>query len=525
MTDEKTELQEILLEAPVKEVTLLEDRGQVVREGRIDLPRGRVRVKVEDVAPVMADKTLALEVVSGPEGLRSAQVRVVRELRRRSEHRPEDVALIEEELRKVEEERGVQEARERLLDQELEGMGSAGDRFLDELSQDVSWGRHDPGDWSKGLQTMRDRIGTLRAERLAVRFLREDLDEKARDLRARREALLSPAADFGAAIEADLVLPTAGPCTLRFQYIVPGACWRPQHTARLLRSEKGYTLRFQMDGCVWQNTGESWDEVRLLFSTQRPSLGTEPPLLASDLLHVQPKPEHVVVEARDRTIETTGLGGGAREAPEVPGIDDAGESLTLAAKHTASVPSDGRPSRAPIMEFTAPAEASLVCYPELARAVILKCTAENASDRPLLAGPVDLALESGFVGRTSALYVAPGEKFEIGFGPDPELRVHRRLEEVPHEKGMLSKWVKTDHTRTLTLSNIGAEEKAFDLTERIPVSEVEQVKIVFDPKSTVPGATPDENGFVTWKIRLEAGGTATHTLRYVLEKHHDVAGI
>jgi len=52
----------VRLDAPVTEVTVLEDRAQVVREGRADLPAGRVRVRVAGVSPVLADKTLALSL-------------------------------------------------------------------------------------------------------------------------------------------------------------------------------------------------------------------------------------------------------------------------------------------------------------------------------------------------------------------------------------------------------------------------------------------------------------------------------
>ncbi|MCP4660048.1 MAG: hypothetical protein GY856_31995, partial [bacterium] len=49
----------IVLDAPAAEVTLLEDRAQILRRGTVALPAGRVILRVADVAPVLSDKSLS----------------------------------------------------------------------------------------------------------------------------------------------------------------------------------------------------------------------------------------------------------------------------------------------------------------------------------------------------------------------------------------------------------------------------------------------------------------------------------
>ena len=113
---------EILLETAVREVVLMEDRAQVVREGKADLPAGRVRLRVEGVAPVLADKTLAVSVLSGPTGTEVVQAKVKRILQRRAEHRPEDVAAVEAELEAEGEKAEINGNRRQLLEEELDGL-------------------------------------------------------------------------------------------------------------------------------------------------------------------------------------------------------------------------------------------------------------------------------------------------------------------------------------------------------------------------------------------------------------------
>ena len=79
-----------------------------------------------------------------------------------------------------------------------------------------------------------------------------------------------------------------------------------------------------------------------------------------------------------------------------------------------------------------------------------------------------------------------------------------------------------DHQDAVFLSgNLGTEPRSFTVRERLPVSEVEQVKVKFDP-ATTGDIEPDDNGFVTWPITLPGAGNATRKLRYSILKRRNV---
>ena len=234
----------------------------------------------------------------------------------------------------------------------------------------------------------------------------------------------------------------------------------------------------------------------------------------------------MVVEVRDQVIEDTGHGQGAGSADaEMPGIDDGGEALNLRAISPADVPSDGRPYRVEIFTLETAIEGALVCMPELTRAVIHKTSQTNTSKNPLLAGPVDLIRESGKIGNTVIPYVAPGEAFDLGWGPDPELRVQRWQTEGETDSKALSTWEETRKTTTVALSNIGSETRKLVLRERIPVSEIEAVEIRFDRDSTTEKVQPDENGFIEWQVKLDPFGRSSYEFAYVLRKKKAVTGV
>jgi uncharacterized protein (TIGR02231 family) len=432
--------------------------------------------------------------------------------------------VLDEDLEALAVERAEVAARRDARAKELDGLRELGELTLGEIAEDAAWDRGTPAAWAEALSRLGAAEQSRTAEIVALDFELADLDEEMGRKRARRTALDDPGVHDAATLELDVGVENAGELELSVSYVVPGACWRPRHTARLL-SGSAPRVRFECEGSAWQSTGEDWTDVTLCFSTERLSLGAEPPLLSTDVLSVARKSPALTVEARDHRIEQAGLGADATRPQGLPGIDDGGDVQRLRGRHKASVPSDGRPYRVPLFAFDAPAQTGLTLMPELAQAVILESVQANTGASPILAGPVDLIQDSGFVGRASVLFVAPGEKFALGWGPDAALRVQREVVELEEESNLIGSW----RTRTLDvkvhLSNLGDVAKALRLTERVPVSELEKVQISTVPAETTGGKRADDRGFVVWSVTLPAFGRETVRLRYLLKKHSDVVGV
>jgi uncharacterized protein (TIGR02231 family) len=498
------------IELPIDEVTLLEDRARVVRRGTIALGAGTHRVRIDDVSPIIADKTLAAR------GARVHDVRVERRARVLAADRDAQVREIEETIEATNETLVAIARRIARIDSALALLAQAGQRTIEEISTDAAWSKPDDG-WEARIERVAENERALWSERLSL--FRKDAEvrrEQAR-LTQRKAALSTPSTDLSAAIVIDLEID--GATELTVEYVVPSACWRPYHRAE----REGSTLTFESDGCVWQNTGEDWREVSLRFSTQRPSLGVEPPRLASDELRIKRKSDAVYVEQRADVIERTGVKGAA--SPDLPGIDDAGEAIEIAAPHRATIPSDGRPHRVALGSFETELTASSFAVPELVSAVLERSVQVHEGARPILAGPVDLVREGGLIGKTSILYVACGESFELGWGPDPTLRVSREVEELSPETNLLRNWHSVTRKIVDKISNLGNMKKRIELVERVPVSEIEKVKIELDREHTTNNAAPDGDGFVRFVVELSPFGRSAIEVRYTLRRHSDVVGL
>lgn len=516
-------IQQLTLDAPVSIVTLLEDRALVRRVGQVNLTQGLWRIKVENVAPVLSDKSLRAEFTGDYPGARIDDVRVRRQMRVLEEERPEEIKALLAELRSLQNTFDNLTEDRQHQQYSFEQVCTILAHSLQELPIDAVWGQLDPKSWRDQFQTLFKQLRELRGEILNGYHNQEKLREQINDLGTRIRALSSPELLYTAHIEADLMISQAGDYEIAFDYVVPNAMWRPWHQARLLLQEKP-SLSFRVDGCVWQRTGEDWNNVDLVFSTARASLGTEPPLLADDPLNVREKSKQITLETRDQKIQTIGLGAGATPGTvELPGVDDGGEVRNLRPTNKATIPSDGRPYRVPIFSFSSEAEVEYVLMPELSCQVVLKSEQTNTAQFPILAGPVDLVRSSEFVGKTSLGFIAPGEKFALGWGPDGAMRVQRTTTQK-RKQDHLTKWNSVTTTIQLFLSNIGAESRTIKTTERVPVSELEQVKVEMIAPKTTDGIQPDENGFCTWHFTLEPYSQLQATLVYKVSAAPEVQG-
>lgn len=518
MTNSQSERR--VIEVPVVAVRVLEDRAFVRRAGRVTLEAGLVRLTVEGVAPVLVDKTLEVRVrAHGSANASLAASRVRRARIAKSDAKGEHA----ERVRAVEEARRAHQtiAIEHDVKQtELADLIATKTHLCTELAQDVGWGRDSIDRASASLDALIAREDVLRAEIAERAAARRRAERDLTDRIDREVAARHPATERRAWVELDVDVAVAGEVSVELAYLVPSAAWRPRHRATLV----GDRMVLESEAFVWQRTGEDWDDVALSFSTERPSLGVDPPTLEADRLATRKKPERVEVETRAQVVATTGLGRDEAVAPEVPGVDDGGEIRELSAEGRVRVPSDGRPHRTSI----ARAEVATTIDRVLAapsRFVIVRARATHAGPGPLLAGPVELAGTSGPIGESELRFVAPGDRFELGFGPEPAVRVVREEERLAAETKMLSSWIRTTTVVKNKLSHVGNESVRFELVERVPVSEIADVKIELDAEGTTPGATLDDDGFVRWDVVLAAGSTKTIELRWVLAKKEHVQGV
>lgn len=512
-------VQQIKLDVPPSEVTVLEDRAVVTRRTRIEVPKGSSRIVIAGASPVAVDKSLTAELDA--ELARVGDARIERSAVHEDSDAPtdqrdlgDDVEVAKQKLDRVIEARLV-----RAL--EADGLSHTLALFLAELAEDSANG-HDTATRDGEVSSLIERERELRRE-IARLGVDENVARREYDRRVeRRAAGAKPTSKHVAEIVISVVADEPGVAELVVRYVVANACWRPRH--RLTLDDAAGTLVVESRATVWQNTGESWPAVKLTLSTERPSLGTKPPALETEWLSATRKGA-LVVETREQKIEHASQGEAEKKiVDELPGIDDGGAPQRLVAAAPTTIESDGRPHSTSLFSSTSKAKIELVATPELCLAAMTRVSASNGAAHPLLSGPVELVRGGGVVGRSKLDFVAPGERFSIGFGPDPDIAVHREVLAIKDESSLLGSWQTKTHDVELKLSNLGRTPKKLSVEERVLVSEIEKVVVRVLAEKSTNQAQPDENGFVRWHFEIPPNGKQAVVLRVQIKRHSDVVG-
>jgi len=504
-------------DAPIIEVTVLEDRAVVKRRGVVELVAGSNRLRVMDVAPVLHDVSLRADSSVG----RVSDTRVRRAMRVRRQDRADEVAALEQRIRELSERFDALTERRVRAEERLRGVYDMLGKGAAEVPEDAAWGIVDPESWSQTFTSLFTRGRELQDTALASFHSQQDLQREVGQLGLQRQVLATPSHDFVAWVQIDVVAEEGGSVEITVEYVVPNAMWRPIHRARLV----GESLRFTARAAIWQNTGEDWSNVQLVLCTARSSLGTDPPLLRDDLLSAQRRSEEVVVAAREVSVNSASVGGVPSSEVDLPGVDDGGEVQNLRPQGFDTVLSTGAPVFIDVFSFEGPAARSRVAMPELSPRVFVRCVSTHSGPAPVLAGPVELVRDNGTVGWTEVLYVAPGAPFELGFGPDDSLRISRTQRVLKTETDPVDKWKRRQTRLHLYLSNLGDDGCCVELTERVPVSEIEHVKVSLIDDRTTGDPKLDAHGFVTWSVSLEPHERRRLKLGWELATAPDVKGM
>ena len=492
-----------LAPSAARTVTLYEDRAEVVRTFSVPLARGLNRVRVEGITPFVDDRSLS--VTGGTAGAKVVSTKVIRGV----EHvPPEKIAEMESAAREyarqaVDDARGGFLAREDCLRCTKLYMSLAGALAAVPPSEDLDQWMASLAEASQaldGAESRRAEFGwKARDSRRRMQLAQEALRRVRRE-KPEFHAILE------VQVESDEDVPSAA---FEVCYRTPCALWRPEYTVRLWEPESGRsqgTMEISRRAAVWQLTGESWRDVQLFFSTARPAHQAKAPMVSDDVLKLRKKtPEeikNVVVEARDQKIRTVGKG--TAGASELPGVDDGGEVRCFSAPGPCTIPSDGAAHHVDLASQKLAADVSLTACPELSQGVFLKAEARLDGTMPLLAGPVQLARGSGFVGRSSIGYIAAGDMVVLGFGTDDALRVRRSVSER-RQAATLTSRQRITRTADISLSNLSGAPKAFVVEERIPVSEIDDVKVTLEKAEGF--GRPDEDGRLKAQVSLPANGT------------------
>lgn len=183
-----------------------------------------------------------------------------------------------------------------------------------------------------------------------------------------------------------------------------------------------------------------------------------------------------------------------------------------------NIPSDGNPHKATIFHDDFSCQLNYVSIPRLVSFAYLQAQAKNPPNgATLLPGTANIFRDEMFVGTTELENIAPGQEFKLNLGIDEGIKIDRNLVERQVDKKFLGIGGnrQVNYGYRLTITNLLAQITHLELTEQIPHSRSEQIKVKLI-KST-PQIPLGEMGVLTWNLDLPANGKLEIYYEYTIE--------
>jgi uncharacterized protein (TIGR02231 family) len=345
----------------------------------------------------------------------------------------------------------------------------------------------------------------------------EELGKQLQILRASLAKIQTPHPQESLSLIVGVEVAGAGDFELELSYVVNRASWTPLYDLRFSTTNNIVNLSYLAE--VTQSTGEDWIDVSLTLSTAKPGLGTLPPKpqpwyintanppgefsrrrsAQLPTIAAQSAPLSVMNEQEDEVLQHSLI-----EADIVVAeVSKAGSVVTFQLNGGGNIPSDGAPHKTTIFNDNYPSSCDYVAMPRLVSFAYLQAKVKNsANGATLLPGKANIFRDNIFVGTTQLENIAPGQEFKVNLGIDEGLKIERDLVERQVDKKLMSSQRRTTYAYRLIITNLLNQETHLILTEQLPVSRNEQIKVRLT--RTNPQIQLEEMGILEWDLTLLA---------------------
>jgi uncharacterized protein (TIGR02231 family) len=518
------------MDAPIKRVVVYEDRAMVTRSGTVPVEAGSSQVTLNGLPPLLLDDSVRVK------GEAQSQVLIVgTEVSKAflADPRQKEFEEMENKLDSLRLENSALDDRLAALDLQKKFVASIQSSMSEKISKEMLIAAPAPESWSKVADFIYQ--GSLRAadeeRKIGVekKALARKIEAAEKELGQLRSGGARDAKSVVVTVEAEK------PATLQLEvsYVVSQATWRPVYDARADHDGGKIDLTYRSE--IRQQTGEDWKGVELALSTARPSVGGRMAELSPwylniwELSQAEGRSEMALFAAAPEAMPA----GGDTDAYKkfIPSetlqatAQKAGSAVTFAIARPQDIPSDGQFHGAAIAEKQAGAEFEYVSTPKLAEFAYLLARFQNAETYPLLAGKINLFLGQDFVGTSDLETIAPGEKAEVHFGIDEEVKVKRELVSESTETGGLFKGRPGQKMfkYRITVESFRKTKDRMTVYDQIPVSQSSDIDVELEKADPAPMKIEDKEkpGLLAWKFDLTPGAKKTIVFSFQVEYPKD----
>lgn len=316
---------------------------------------------------------------------------------------------------------------------------------------------------------------------------------------------------------------------LSYTYNVGGVYWQPFYDVKFTKptDPASFVLKAQLT----QQTGEDWNDVKLIFSTEQPNSGR----ILGNLYpyYLQPQQQHArSYRKQTNNIESISakVAGVSEDAAEygvptanatkysemtVSQITMLGKEYEVGMKHT--IISDGKEKIISLETKSTKADYKHYTIPKIGKAAYISALMSQWEDLELMDANGKIYLENNYINDTYISSSNTSDTLNLSIGQDKRVAVDRKVSKTKPEKtGLLSNTIETIVTITLSIKNNNQTPIDINVVDQIPLSNQENIKITAGDLSKAQ--YDEKTGKLTWDFSLKPLEQKTITFNYTVRQ-------
>ncbi|MEN8811094.1 MAG: DUF4139 domain-containing protein, partial [Flavobacteriales bacterium] len=329
--------------------------------------------------------------------------------------------------------------------------------------------------------------------------------------------------------------------TMTVSYFVSNASWSPSYDIRVKNSSSPVELT--MKGTVYQNTGESWDNVKLTLSTNNPYKNKiKPELSVWYINYYNPnigyyKDANVTPRRQDATkrmVESLSL----KEVALNENTDEYNDNYAPAAVRSTdytvktqtmanveykidlrySISADNKAHLVAVNQQEIAANYIHYLVPKYDKESYLVAQLTDWEELDLLPSKANLYYEGSYIGE-SRINPTANDTLYISLGNDRNIRIKRTKDKEKSREKVFSNRKETTVSYDLLVKNMSSSEYQIIVEDHLPVSQNKSIVVTVENKSRAH--FNEKTGMMEWKFDLKPKGNKKLNYTYKVEYDND----
>lgn len=390
------------------------------------------------------------------------------------------------------------------------------------ILKEINTAKVAPDAWQQGVKFMVDELVKTKKRRVEIEIqrqkLREDIDALKQELNEVRSVVENRKAIFF-----DVQAKKPGKYVIELIYILYGASWWTYYDLRANPNDKKVEISYF--GKVSQNTGEDWDDTKIVLSTGQPAVGGAAPEPQPWYISLYRPPEDEARDAyrakKEMPAASKSVAAEGTVAPQVPEMAPPVETglaiwYPLPGKYT--IKSGDQERKILIYKTTLDGEFEYFIMPRVIQQAYSMAKVKNTTEYLYIAGEAGTYVGDDFTGKVYFPTIAPDEKVDISFGVDDRVKVKRESKKMKVTKGgLLGSKTKYEFIYENSIENFHTSEIKCKIVDQVPIAGDPEIKVSdvkFNPR---PTEEDKDRSIYTWQIPISGKTKYVITASFTVE--------